>query len=96
MKRARTIAAIVLAALLGAVLPVLTVAYFSWLRQQELEQRTLASTAERTLQRAHRAYEAGLTALRQAKETLEASASHLMILYTQQAGDASDSGDPNL
>ena len=36
------------------------------------------------------------TALRQAKETLEASASHLMILYTQQAGDASDSGDPNL
>ena len=26
-------------------------------------------------------------ALRQAKETLEASASHLMILYTQQTGE---------
>jgi len=69
LKRARTIAAIVLAALLGAVLPVLTVAYFSWLRQQELEQRTLASTAERTLQRAHRAYEGGLQALRKLNQT---------------------------
>ena len=35
--------------------------------------------------------EAEESALRQAKETLEASASHLMILYTQQTGDSADS-----
>ncbi len=69
MKRARIIAAIVLAALIGAVVPVLTVAYFTWARQQEHEQRTLASTAERTLLRAHRAYEGGLMALRKLNQT---------------------------
>ncbi|WP_282295465.1 EAL domain-containing protein [Stenotrophomonas sp. PS02289] len=69
MKRARTIAAIVLGALIGAALPVITVAYFSWLRQQEVEQSTLASTAERTLLRAHRAYEGGLQALRKLNQT---------------------------
>ena len=36
------------------------------------------------------------SALRAAKETLEASASHLMILYTQQTGEASGSEDGSL
>ena len=36
------------------------------------------------------------SALRAAKETLEASASHLMVLYTQQTGDAAGSADGSL
>lgn len=69
MKRARIIAAIVLAAVVGAVVPVITVAYFTWARQQENEQRMLATTAERALLRAHRAYEDGLLALRKLNQT---------------------------
>ena len=36
------------------------------------------------------------SALRAAKETLEASASHLMVLYTQQTGDGAGSADGSL
>ncbi|WP_421569045.1 EAL domain-containing protein [Stenotrophomonas sp. PD6] len=64
MKRVRTIAAIALAALLGAALPILVVVYFTWSRSQDADQQRLHQTAERTLQRANRAYEAGLLALR--------------------------------
>ncbi|AOA71056.1 MULTISPECIES: EAL domain-containing protein [Stenotrophomonas] len=64
MKRASTIAAIALAALLGAILPVAALVYISWSRAQVAETDRLERTAERTLQRAHRAYEAGLLALR--------------------------------
>ena len=64
MKRVSTIAAIALAALLGALLPMAAMIYVSWTRAQVAEAARLESTADRTLQRAHRAYEAGLLALR--------------------------------
>ncbi|MFN4161889.1 MAG: CSS-motif domain-containing protein, partial [Stenotrophomonas sp.] len=82
MNRARIIAATVLFALLGAFLPIATVAYFTWARATEAEQDRLQLTAERTLLRAHRAYEAGLLALRRLNQSaLEpCSADHLQLM----------------
>ncbi|WP_253256746.1 EAL domain-containing protein [Stenotrophomonas sp. VV52] len=64
MKRVSTIAAIALAAVLGAILPMAALLYVSWSRAQVAEADRLERTAVRTLQRAHRAYEGGLLALR--------------------------------
>ena len=69
MKRASTIAAIALAALLGAVLPMAALLYVSWSRAQVADASRLEYTAQRTLQRAHRAYEAGLLALRKLNQS---------------------------
>ncbi len=82
MNRARIIAATVLFALLGAFLPIATVAYFTWARATEAEQDRLQLTAERTLLRSHRAYEAGLVALRRLNQSeLEpCSADHLQLM----------------
>jgi len=47
LKRASTIAAIALAALLGAILPVAALVYISWSRAQVAETDRLERTAER-------------------------------------------------
>ena len=67
-------------------------------RDEKNRVKTDLANLRRCIRRDHpeKMNESEESALRAAKETLEASASHLMILYTQQAGDASDSGDPNL
>jgi sensor c-di-GMP phosphodiesterase-like protein len=82
LKRARIIAVIVLAALLGAALPVVTVAAIAWAHQQETEQRLLRTAAERTLLRAHRAYEEALLALRRLQQPPlpSCSAEHLQLM----------------
>ncbi|WP_315387522.1 EAL domain-containing protein [uncultured Stenotrophomonas sp.] len=69
MKRVSTIAAIALAAVLGAILPMAALLYLSWSRAQVAEADRLERTAERTLQRAHRAYEGGLLALRKLNQS---------------------------
>ena len=69
MKRASTIAAIALAALLGAVLPMAALLYVSWSRAQVAAVDRLDYTAQRTLQRAHRAYEGSLLALRKLNQS---------------------------
>lgn len=88
MNRARIIAATVLFALLGAFVPIATVAYFTWARATEAEQDRLQLTAERTLLRAHRAYEAGLVALRRLNQSaLEpCSADHLQLMRSLVLG----------
>lgn len=69
MKRVSTIAAIALAAVLGAILPMAGLLYVSWSRAQVADADRLERTAERTLQRAHRAYEGGLLALRKLNQS---------------------------
>ena len=64
MNRARIIAVTALLALLGALVPVATVVYFTWVRATEVEQQRLQSTASRTLLRANRSYESALATLR--------------------------------
>lgn len=69
MNRASTIAATVLLGLLGALLPIATVVYFTWDRATDLEQIRLQDTAARTLLRADRAYQGALAALRQLNQS---------------------------
>ncbi|MCC7634168.1 EAL domain-containing protein [Stenotrophomonas rhizophila] len=69
MNRARIIAATVLFALLGALLPIAILGYFTWARATDSEHARLQLTAERTLLRTHRAYEAGLKALRRLNQS---------------------------
>jgi sensor c-di-GMP phosphodiesterase-like protein len=82
LNRTRNIAVTVLFALLGALVPMATLLYFNVNRANDAARDRLQFTAERTLLRAHRAYEAGLTALRQANaSTLEpCSAAHLQLM----------------
>ncbi|MGE8214731.1 MAG: EAL domain-containing protein [Stenotrophomonas maltophilia] len=95
MNRARIIATTVLLALLGAIIPIAALGYFTWSRATDTEQRRLQLTAERTLQRAHRAYEAGMVALRRLEQSpLEpCSPEHLhlmraLVLSTHSAEQA--------
>lgn len=69
MNRARIIAATVLFALLGAFVPITALVYFTWSRATEAECVRLQLTAERTLLRANRAYEAGMLALRRLNQS---------------------------
>ena len=82
MNRTRIIAVTVLLALLGALVPIATVFYFTWSRASESEQVRLQTTAERTLQRAHRAYEGALNALRQLDQStlVPCSPEHLQVM----------------
>lgn len=82
MNRARIIAATVVLALLGALVPIATVFYFTWSRASESEQVRLQTTAERTLQRAHRAYETALATLRELNQSTLAPCSpeHLQLM----------------
>jgi len=82
LNRARIIAATVVLALLGALVPIATVFYFTWSRASESEQVRLQTTAERTLQRAHRAYETALATLRELNQSTLAPCSpeHLQLM----------------
>jgi len=82
LNRARIIAVTILLALLGALVPIATVLYFTWSRVSESEQVRLQPTAERTLQRAHRSYEGALDTLRELEQSpLQAcSPEHLRLM----------------
>ncbi|MEG0182458.1 MAG: CSS-motif domain-containing protein, partial [Stenotrophomonas sp.] len=82
MNRARIIAATVLFALLGAFVPIAALGYFTWSRATDTEQERLQLTAERTLLRAHRAYEAGMLALRRLNQSslTPCSPEHLQLM----------------
>jgi len=82
LNRARIIAVTILLALLGALVPIATVLYFTWSRASESEQVRLQTTAERTLQRAHRSYEGALDTLRELEQSpLQAcSPEHLRLM----------------
>ena len=67
-------------------------------RDEKNRVKTDLANLRRCIRRDHpeKMNESEESALRAAKETLEASASHLMVLYTQQTGDAAGSADGSL
>jgi len=96
LNRARIIAATVLFALLGAFVPIAGLVYFTWSRATEAEAARLQLTAERTLLRANRAYEAGMLALRRLNQSPLESCSpdhlHLMRALTLSTHSAEQVG----
>lgn len=82
MSRARIIAATVVFALLGAMVPIVVLVYATWSWATNEEQERLQLTAERTLLRADRAYDAGLLTLRRLNQSplTPCSAEHLQLL----------------
>jgi len=91
LNRPRIIAATVLFALLGALVPIASVAYATWSRATDAEHDRLQVTAERTLLRAHRAYETGLVALRRLNQSTlpPCSPEHLQLMRSLTLGTRS-------